>query len=106
MAINTSSVDLGMYEELLMKFNPAYHERLAMYTCEELYYVYRICTFKAKPNKDGMYATSDITYLALKRKLMSYLQGKEKHSIYPNAFDKLGKRFRSQYNTLYIEIVA
>ena len=46
--LNDISVEPMGYMELLDKFPEAYQEKLRIYTAEELFYVYRLLTFKAK----------------------------------------------------------
>lgn len=116
--INETKISQAKYLEILNLFPVAWHDRLKIYTAEELYYVYRICAFKPSKAVDKVecvdhgkkycrdcaeYKTGDITFLALRVKLLNYLKGKLNEyyqpmkPIYPSAFAKLGRRFKHAF---------
>src|SRR5437899_2278788 len=70
------------YQYLLGKFPEKYRHKLTMYTCEELYYVYRLALFELKPRRDGFYNASDTFYTSLRAHLFRWLRG-EVHNFNP-----------------------
>jgi len=101
MAINSVPVSVLDHAGILTKFPEKYRDKLKLYTGEELFYVYKIMTYKATM-KNGGYNSSDILYLSLKAKMTRYLKGNEKYGIHANALPKLGMKFQSQFHG-YIE---
>lgn len=102
--INVIKVDKSIAVNLLAKFPEAYRPKLALYTTEELYYVYRIMTYKAQPGKE--LRAKDIFVLSLKAKMYRYLRGQDKHPIYPRAFEKIGSMFRYGFEELISDQVV
>lgn len=116
---NVQAMASQFYEELLELFPEQYRDKLRIYTCEELYYVYRLAIFRprrvAKSIGEGKaesgrlyletehraFRSADVPYLALRAKLFRWLKGQEKHPIYPSAWNKLGSRFRTGFYEEY-----
>lgn len=88
------------YSELLDKFPEEYQEKLRIYTLEELFYAYKLCSYKPKTP----YTSSDVLMLAIKAKLFRWLKGQERYPIQPMAWEKLGKRFRSEFDWFLNEV--
>lgn len=91
--INIVSISTSDYAIILSKFKPEYQEKLRLYTAQELFYVYKLCTFKPKKDKQGLMVSRDVFFAALKAKMFRYLDGLEKYPIHPNAWEKIGGRF-------------
>jgi hypothetical protein len=77
-----------------------------MYTGEELFYFYKMCslTLKRAKDKDGssLYV-KDMFFLSLKSKFYQYMRGEIKYPIYGDAWIKLHHRFRSAFEREYLE---
>lgn len=95
--MNTREVLPHAYQHILEQFPEAYHEKLAVYTGEELFYAYKLILFSPKKDRNGDIKPSDVFYLALKAKLIRWLQGKEAYPIAPMAWGKIGAKFRAEY---------
>jgi len=99
------------YELILSKFPEYARDMLRIYTGEELFYVYKLCCFKPIRDKHGDLKSGDVFYLAMKAKMIAYLLGKlDQYSrsikpIHPNAWGKLGSKFRYEFNQTYTETV-
>jgi hypothetical protein len=97
--INEIRISREDHAVILSRFPEAYREKLRMYTGEELYYVYRLMTFKPSPGRE--LKSGDVFYLALKAKMYRFLRGQDKHPIYPAAWAKLGSKFRFDFHEAY-----
>lgn len=96
-SLNTSEVSVYEYADLLEAFPEAYRDKLRLYTGEELFYVYKFMTLKPKRLPDGSIAPRDILALTIKAKLYRWLRGQDKHPVYPQAWAKLGSRFKHEF---------
>lgn len=104
MSINTVEVSVYEYSDLLDCFPEAYREKLRLYTTEELFYVYKIMTLKPKRLPDGSLAPRDILALTIKSKLYRWLRGQDRHPVYPQAWAKLGSRFKAEFYATYVPL--
>lgn len=100
--INILPVSLAPdYEKLLSRFPEEYREKLRLYTGEELFYIYKLATYKPKKIKvDGVdmgFTGSDMLFLSLKAKLFRWLKGQEKWGVNPAVWQKLGRKFRYSF---------
>ena len=98
------------YELILSKFPEYCRDMLRLYTGQELFYAYKLCTFKPTKNKDGDYRSGDIFFLAMKKKMQNYLNGildeygRSFKPIHPNAWEKLGAKFKYEFEEQYATI--
>jgi hypothetical protein len=84
------------YDKLLASFKPEHHDKLRLYTAEELYYVLRIMQHKPSYNALGDIKNGDVFVLVLQQKIKGYLKGTGK-PIYPSAWSKLGRRYTEDF---------
>jgi hypothetical protein len=82
------------YDKILSCFKPEWHDKLRVYTGEELYYVYRIMTYKPRY---GDMRSSDVFFLVIQNKIRNYCEGKSRYCVNPLAFGKLGRRFKDDF---------
>lgn len=99
--INVLAMSPFDYEWLLTKFAFPYREKLRMYTGQELYYVYKICTYK--PKDKASLQSFDLFILQLKAKTMRWLKGMDRFGVHPGGLEKIGKRWSGDYEE-YIEL--
>jgi hypothetical protein len=105
--MNLITLTKSEYELILSKFPEYCRDMLRLYTGEELFYAYKLCCFKSTKDENGDVKGSDIFYLAMKAKMIAYLNGmlneygKSVSPIHPNAWPKLGKKFKYEFNANY-----
>jgi hypothetical protein len=116
--INDIKMSVTKYESLLGLFPEAWRDKLRIYTGEELFYCYKLCKFKPGKALDrdecvehgtryckacAFHKTGDITYAAIRMKLIRYLKGtldeysRPSKPVAPDAWAKLGRKFRWAY---------
>ncbi len=106
--INTTSVEALGYEELLNLFPDSMHDKLRMYTAEELFYVYKLSTFKPKIDMRSkvkeLAKPSDVLFLQLREKLFAWLKDEIDprtqqpfKPLSPSVWIKLGTRFKYNF---------
>lgn len=88
MAANTVQFSVVLYDELLSKFPIEYQAKLRRYTGQELYYIYKLCTYKPRLNRDGYVPPTSLKFLSLKAKVYRWLRGQEKYPPHPNLLHK------------------
>jgi hypothetical protein len=95
------------YEWLLNKFHPSFHEKLRVYTGQELFYCYMLCTFKPKNPKAVKH--SEVFFLAMKAKQLAWLRetpSLEKYAARVDSAtgqrieDKIGARWNLHFEEL------
>jgi len=99
--INGISVSKTQYDKLLSKFPEQFRDRLRVYTGEELFYVYKTCTYAPTKDKSGIYKGSDVLLMAIKAKLFRYLKGQEKYPV--QGWHKLGFRFKRGFHEFILQ---
>lgn len=107
--VNETTVDPLGYDALLSLFPEDTHEKLRMYTTEELFYVYKLATYKPKLDRrsrvKSLARPSDALFLQLKEKLMAWLRGDVNPDtqrafgpLSPTVWIKLGSKFKYEFN--------
>ena len=107
--VNIIKMSQAKYAQLLALFPAAWHEKLKLYTGEELYYAYRLCLFRPTRNDNGDFNSGDVTFLAIRSKLLRYLKGisydeygRAPQPIPPTAWTKLGRRWSKDFSEEYV----
>lgn len=103
MSINVVPVKGSDYNGLLTKFPEQYREKLRLYTGEELFYIYKLATYKPRIVAGTISNGSDAFFNGLKFKLFRWLKGDQKYGVHPSAWLKLGSRFRGQFHEFVID---
>ena len=91
-SINIIQLSTQQQVDLLSKFPLAWQDKLKIYTGEELFYFYKLCTLTVKKGESGL--VRNMFFLALKSKFYRWMDGKEKYPIYGDAWIKLHHKFR------------
>jgi hypothetical protein len=95
------------YDLILSKFPEIYHLKLRVYTGEELYYLYRICIFKPKLDKDGQLSnSSDSFILSQKARCFKWLRGELKSGLNSAVLNSIGRKFREGFYTMVIDTMT
>lgn len=119
--MNEIRITKEKYNEFLNLFPSAWHERLRVYTGEELFYVYKICRFKPGKSIDsdpcvshdksyckdcGIFKSGDLTIASIRAKTLRYLRGgldewsrPLRPVPMPLALGKLGRRFKQAFES-------
>lgn len=103
MAININTVLMSKYALLLSKFPVEYRDKLTIYTGEELYYIYQLCVYVGKQDKNGMYTGRDLLFMSLKAKFFRYLKSElnEYRQMFrplsPFVWLKLNKKWKNSF---------
>jgi hypothetical protein len=100
-----SPVYASQYESILNKFPIQYRDKLRFYTLQELFYIYKLATYKMREDKDiGGFKSGELFYNALKTRLFAWLKGEYNEyftlvkPIPPTSLDKIGRRFNREWN--------
>ena len=103
--INTIPVEQLGFEDLLNLFPSFCQDKLRMYTAEELFYVYKLATYKPRLDRRSkvkeLAKPSDVLFLQLKEKLFKWLKSEIDPTtqrpfppLSPTVWLKLGSRFK------------
>ena len=104
---NFISVTKEDYEKLLSKFPEQYRWKLRAYTGEELYYIYRICTYKPRLDAQGCLTnSSDGFILAQKTRCFKWLKGELKSGINTAVLNRIGRKFRQGFHDIVVESIT
>jgi hypothetical protein len=100
---NTVSVPASDFETILSKFPEQYRWKLRAYTGEEIYYLYRICTYKPKLDNNGQLTnSSDGFILSQKARCFKWLRGELKSGVNSAVLNSIGRKFRKDFSNLML----
>jgi hypothetical protein len=103
---NALAVKAEDYEALLSKWPEQYRYKLRAYTGEELYYLYRICTYKAKVKDGTLSNSSDAFVLAQKARCFKWLRGELRSGVNSAVLNSIGRKFRDGFHDLIVDSVT
>lgn len=102
--MNQVAINILGHMRLLELFPAVYHEKLRVFTCEELFYNYKLVTFVPGKTKEGEVKPGDILFAVLRNKTLDYLNGKSNKPVHHNAWLKLNKRWKPEWESYWQDI--